>query len=366
LLTYAYLCGVEHIFHTLKVASKVAETADATTFYLDIPADMKDLYRYTAGQYLTFRVHQNGEEVRRSYSLCTYEGTDANPGVTIKRVDQGRMSNYMIDTLNVGDTIEVMPPFGKFTVVPDAGRSENYVLFAGGSGITPCMGIAKAVLKDEPNSSVSLIYANRNPESVIFKEVLTEMEKSSNGRFKVYHNYDNAPFTWFGLKGFLTEDKITNILHQKIGGGFQNYGYYICGPSPMMDVVKKGLAKAGVQTSNIHSEYFAAPVSDKKAEEVVEDVVFNGTANVTVSVYGKTKTITCDEKTTILNAAMKNGIDPPYSCTVGVCTTCRAKVKKGMVHMMEREGLTDDEINQGYVLTCQALPRSTDIELIYE
>lgn len=364
-----YLCPVEHTFHKLTIAETVAETADATTFYLNIPETLKDLFHYTAGQYLTFRIFENGEEVRRSYSLCTYPGVDARPGVTVKRVDKGRMSNYMNSNLKAGDEIEVMPPFGKFTVVPDASRNTEYVLFAGGSGITPCMGIAKAVLKDEPNSNVYLVYANRNPDSVIFKTKLAEMEKQYSGRFKVLHNYDSAPLTWFGLKGMLTEDKVANILHQKVGGGFQSFGYYICGPSPMMDVVKKGLNKAGVPASNVHNEYFGAPVSDKPAAEPVAETVeaaFDGTATVVVNVYGRTSTIKVDKNTTILKAAMKNGIDPPYSCTVGVCTTCRAKMHKGKVQMMEREGLTDEEIEEGYVLTCQSLPRSNEIELTYE
>lgn len=357
---------MEHIFHKLKIAKKVAETADATSFYFEIPDSLKELYTYTAGQYLTFRVYVKGEEVRRSYSLCTYSKTDAMPGVTIKRVDGGVMSNYMPDHLNVGDEIEVMPPFGKFTVVPDANRNTDYVLIAGGSGITPCMGIAKAVLHDEPNSKVSLIYANRNPDSVIFKAELAAFEKQFGDRFKVIHNYDSAPFTWFGLKGFLTEDKMVNILHQKIGGAYNTFGYYICGPSPMMDVVKKGLERAGVAAGNVHTEYFGAPVSEKKAETVSADKPFDGKSKVTVNVYGKSSTFEVAKDVTILKAAMKNGVDPPYSCTVGVCTTCRAKVHKGVVHMMEREGLTDDEIEEGYVLTCQALPRSGEIELTYE
>lgn len=357
---------MEHIFYKVKVARTIQETEDATTFYLDIPSELKDIFQYTAGQYLTFRIFENGEEVRRSYSLCTYPKADPQPGVTVKRVDMGKMSNYMNEHLKEGDTIEVMPPFGKFTVVPDVSRNTHYVFFAGGSGITPCMGIAKAVLMDEPGSHATLIYANRNPESVIFKTQLAEMEKQYPDRFKVLHNYDTAPMTWFGLKGFLTEDKVSNILHQKVGGAFPSYGYYICGPSPMMDIVKKGLAKAGVPQSNIHNEFFGAPVSEKKVEETPVETAFEGTATVTVHVYGRTSTIKVDKNTTILKAAMKNGIDPPYSCTVGVCTTCRAKMHKGQVHMMEREGLTDEEIEEGYVLTCQSLPRSADIELTYE
>lgn len=363
---FPYLCTMNPVFHTLKIAKKVQETADATTFYLEIPTELKNDYAYTAGQYLTFKVHAKGEEIRRSYSLCTYSGVDAMPGVTVKRVEGGKMSNYMPDNLKVGDEVEVMTPNGKFTVVPEAGRSTHYVLFAGGSGITPMMGITKAIMNDEPNSKVTLVYANRNPESVIFKTVLAEMEKFYNGKFKVIHNYDSAPLTWFGLKGFLTEDKIQNILQSKIGGSFTTYSYYICGPSPMMDIVKKGLGKSGVPPENVHTEYFAAPVAEKRPEAVTVNAEFDGTANVTVTVFGKTKTITCDKNTTVLNAALKQGIDPPYSCTVGVCTTCRAKVHKGVLHMMEREGLTDDEINQGYVLTCQAVPRSAEIELTYE
>lgn len=357
---------MEHIFHRIRVARKVQETPDATSFYFDIPEDLKSLYAYTPGQYLTFRVYIQGEEVRRSYSLCTYSAADPLPGVTVKRVENGQMSNYMPDYIQEGDEIEVMPPFGKFTVIPDASRSAHYVMFAGGSGITPIMGITKAVLMDEPGSKITLIYANRNPESVIFKTALADMEKAYADRLKVIHNYDAAPITWFGLKGFLTADKVQNILHSKVGGPFQNYGFYICGPSPMMDVVKKGLAQSGVPAGNIHNEYFGAPVSEKSPDAEVADIPFDGKAEVTVHVYGKTSTFSVDKDTTILKAAMKNGVDPPYSCTVGVCTTCRAKVHKGQVHMMEREGLTDDEIEEGYVLTCQSLPRSSEIELTYE
>lgn len=357
---------MEHIFHKLKIAGKVEETADATSFYFDVPDELKSLYQYTPGQYLTFRVYVNGEEIRRSYSLCTYQESDPLPGVTVKRVEMGIMSNHMPDNLNVGDEIEVMEPFGKFTIIPKADRQENYVFIAGGSGITPMMGLTKAILKDEPQSKISLIYANRNPDSVIFKSELAELEKSSGGRLSVIHNYDKAPITWFGLKGFLTEDKLLNILHNKIGGPFQNYQYYICGPSPMMDIVKKGLAAGGVGADKVHTEYFGAPVSEKKEEEIPVESNFTGIARVTVNVYGKSSTFEVDKDMTILKAAMKKGVDPPYSCTVGVCTTCRAKVHKGTLHMMEREGLTDDEIEEGYVLTCQALPRSAEIELTYE
>jgi ring-1,2-phenylacetyl-CoA epoxidase subunit PaaE len=354
-------------FYPLTVSRVVQETTDASTFYFEIPEQLKSTFAYTAGQYLTFETEINGEKVRRSYSLCTYAGADDMPAVTVKRVEGGKMSNFMNDNLHQGAEIAVMPPMGKFTVVPDAGRSARYVLFAGGSGITPMMGIAKAVLMNEPGSTVTLVYANRNPESVIFKNAIAQMEQAYPGRFKVLHSYDKAPLTWFGLKGLFTEEKVMNLLNSKLEGSAATAHFYICGPGPMMEVVKKSLATAGVEGNRIHTEYFSAPVSsESKTEETPAEAAFNGQAQVKVSVYGKTHTIACDDKTTILNACMKNGIDPPYSCTVGVCTTCRAKVHKGNLYMMEREGLTDDEIAEGFVLTCQALPRSSDIELTYE
>ncbi len=358
-------------FFPLKVSKTVKETADATTFYFEIPENLSSEFAYTAGQYLTFEAEIAGEKVRRSYSLCTYAGVDSQPAVTVKKVEGGKMSNYMNSQISEGDIMQVMPPLGKFTVTPELSVAKNYVLFAGGSGITPVLGIAKAVLKDEPQSNVTLIYANRDPESVIFKTLLNEMEGKFNGRFKVLLSFDKAPFTWFGLKGQLTEEKVQSIVKTKIGGSFDYYEYFICGPGPMMEVIKNGLMGISIPAERIHIEYFTAPTSRKTEEEVAalststsDD--FSGTAEITLHVYGKTHVITCDKNTTVLNAAMKQGIDPPYSCTVGVCTTCRAKVHSGSVHMMEREGLSDKEISDGFVLTCQSVPRSNKIELTYE
>ncbi len=207
-------------FFPLKVSKTVKETADATTFYFEIPENLSSEFAYTAGQYLTFEAEIAGEKVRRSYSLCTYAGVDSQPAVTVKKVEGGKMSNYMNSQISEGDIMQVMPPLGKFTVTPELSVAKNYVLFAGGSGITPVLGIAKAVLKDEPQSKVTLIYANRDPESIIFKSLLNEMEKESNDRFKLLYSFDKAPFTWFGLKGQLTEEKVQSIVKTKIGGSF--------------------------------------------------------------------------------------------------------------------------------------------------
>ena len=352
-------------FHQLKVIQKSNETADAAALYFEIPENIASDFEYTAGQYLTFEVEINGENVRRSYSLCTAPGIDANPGVAVKRVEDGRMSNWMNDHLNEGDTIEVMPPNGKFTVVPDGNRTQHYVLWAGGSGITPMMGIAKTLLEKEPNSTLSLVYANRDQNSVIFKNAWDDLAKANSDRLKIFYSYDKAPLTWFGLKGFLNADKVQNILKQKIKVPMDQSEHYICGPGGMMEAVKQGLNNAGAPSEKVHTEYFSAP-TEKKEAEVLEPTEFDGTSQITLNVFGDTHTVPCDQNTTVLNAAMKKGINPPYSCTVGVCTTCRAKVHKGELHMLEREGLSDDEIEQGYVLTCQSVPRSSEVEITFE
>ncbi|PHX91506.1 MAG: oxidoreductase [Flavobacteriales bacterium] len=353
-------------FFPLTLKKIVRETEDAKSFYFEIPQNLKDKFTYTAGQYLTFEAEIDSQKIRRSYSLCTYDGVDDDMAVSVKKVEGGKMSEYMNGQLQVGDVLSVMPPLGNFTVIPQVDRVLHYVLFAGGSGITPIMGIAKAVLADEPKSKVSLVYANRNSESVIYKQDLVEMEKKNSGRFQVFHNYDKAPMTYFGMKGQLTIQKIESIVKSKISGSFDQFHYYICGPGPMMEIVKKGLHSLGIAPEKVYTEYFSAPIAKSPADEKPQqETDFDGVAKITISVYGKTHTISCDQNTTVLNAAMKEGIDPPYSCTVGVCTTCRAKVSKGKIHMIEREGLSDAEIAEGYVLTCQSVPRSAEITLQY-
>ena len=358
---------MSELFHKLNVNKVVKETEDATSIYLDIPSELKEQYTYIPGQYLTFEAEINGEMVRRAYSLCTSPYTDAVPAITVKKVEDGRMSNYLNNNIKANDTLNVMVPNGKFTLSVDDSAQNHYVLFGGGSGITPLMSITKSVLDKEPNSRITLIYCNRNENSVIFKEELKDMETKHSDRLTIHHSYDVAPNGWDGLSGYLTENKIAEILSTKIGGAFYRMcHYYICGPTPLMDVVKSGLKASGVADSNVNTEYFTAPATSEPTESIEADEDFDGTATVKVQVYGEDSIIECDEHKNILDAAVDADLDPPYSCTVGVCTTCRAKVIKGKVEMKEREGLSDAEIEEGYVLTCQSYPKSKEIELIYE
>jgi ring-1,2-phenylacetyl-CoA epoxidase subunit PaaE len=356
-------------FHSVKIQKTVAETDDAVSIYLDIPKNLKDSFKYIPGQYITFEVDVNGEKLRRAYSLCTSPSVDDAPAVTVKRVDKGRVSNYLNDNAKAGEEMQVMAPNGKFTLQVDTSARNHYVLFGGGSGITPLMAILKTVLHSEPNSRVTLVYCNRDEDSVIFEAKLEQLKREFLSRFTVHYSYDNPNNEWDGLTGYLTENKVAEILSTKIGGAFYRMcKYYICGPSPLMAIVKDGLKSAGVPDNNVNTEYFAAPASsDSSPGEYVEaDEDFSGEATLKLEVYGEEHEIKCGERTTILDAAIAEDLDPPYSCTVGVCTTCRAKVIKGKVEMLEREGLSDDEIENGYVLTCQSQPRSNNIELVYE
>lgn len=359
------------MLHNLKITEIKRETADAVSIYLEIPEHLKSEFSYIPGQYLTLETNINGEDVRRAYSLCTSPYTDEIPAIAVKQVDGGKMSTYLNNKAKEGDFIDVMAPNGKFIAEIDPSSQKHYVLFGGGSGITPLRSILKSVLTQEPNSKVTLIYANRNPESVIFNDDINAWVEKYSNRFKVFHSYDEAPAGWFGLKGYLDNDKIAQILNNRIEGSYLDCEYFICGPSPMMDVVKKGLQNNGVNSAQIHTEYFTAPTTEGASAEVgVEDDSaddnFTGQGTITVHVYGKKHEIECDEHTTILDAANHEGLQAPYSCTIGVCTTCRAKVIKGKTHMDEREGLSDAEVEEGYILTCQAHIRSSEVEVIYE
>lgn len=333
---------------------------------LEVPNHLQSMFKYQAGQYLTFSIQINGEEVRRSYSICT-PATDAAPlSIAVKEVEGGKMSTYLNRELKEGSVIEVMPPMGKFTVPSGTGSPRNFMLLGGGSGITPMKSIIQTLRETEPDSRVVLVYANRNKDSVIFQSELDQIAEEHKP-FEIIYSYDNAPEGWNGLSGYLTEDVVGQLAKNRFGTDYATAEYFICGPSPMMDVVKKGLEKSGIRNEKIHTEYFTAVSSElKEKKEVDADELPVITQDVQVEVYGETKTITVEPDQTILDAAIKADMDPPYSCTVGVCTTCRAKVKSGKVRMDEREGLSDAEIEEGYVLTCQSHPLTDDVDLIYE
>lgn len=358
-------------FYSLPIQKINRETKDAVSITFDIPAHLSSQFQYKAGQYLTFSIVINGEEVRRSYSVCSSPVTQSNPTIAVKEVEGGKMSTYLNRQAKEGDVIDVMPPLGKFIVEPNSTAANNYFLFGGGSGITPLLSIIKTVLITEPFSKCYLFYANRDEDSIIFKDEIDTLATDKD--LKVFYCLDNPPVDWDGFTGFLSEARVSELVRQELGLNFPTAKYYTCGPSAMMQVVENGLKATGVRDENIFIEYFTA-VKKEALDNVTTDDA-DGALNyseeiiertIKVEVFGQEKEVVVKPHETILIAAQQAGLDPPYSCTVGVCTTCRARLRSGKANMEEREGLSDAEIEMGYVLTCQAHPLSDDVDLVYE
>lgn len=358
------------LFHPIRIKEIIKETADASTVIFDIPESLKEAFHYQAGQYVTVSLQVQGKEERRAYSFSTSPFTDANPGITVKKVDGGAVSPIMNDQLKAGDIVNLMPPMGKFITPISASNAKHYVLFGGGSGITPVMSILKSILDQEPNSKVSLIYANRDEASIIFKSFLEQLVSNHPNRLEVFHGLDNAPAGFNGFSGRMSAADYAAVS-AKLESPSLPKEYFICGPAGMMDQVKEGLLSRGINENLIHTEYFTTPVSSKPAAEasapVYEEEEDDGGPKIAeIEIYGSEYSIEIPEGVTILEAAKDQDVDPPYACQMGVCTTCRARILEGTAKMDEREGLSDAEIEEGYILTCQAHPTSKKIRIIYE
>jgi ring-1,2-phenylacetyl-CoA epoxidase subunit PaaE len=359
-------------FYKLKVGNINRETKDAVSISLLVPPPFKSQFAYKAGQYLTFSIQINGEEVRRSYSVCSSPFENEMPIIAVKEVNGGKMSTYLNRELKEGDLLDVMPPMGNFTLEPQEERNQHYFLFGGGSGITPLKSILITLLKHEPQSSINLLYANRDKDSVIFEQELIKLASEYPDRFHIIWSLDEAPENWNGISGWLTPAKVKAAVQQFGEGHPKDSDYFICGPSGMMDVVKNGLELLDIPEAKVHTEYFTAVAKEKKDDvqqqeaDELDAMMPETDRRVKVELFGMKSEINVKPGQTILEAAQDAGLDPPYSCTVGVCTTCRAKIHSGKVNMDEREGLSDAEINEGYILTCQAHPLTDDVDLTYE
>lgn len=359
-------------FHSLRVKKVVNETADAVSVHFEKPAEGFD---YIAGQYLTLKVQVGDEELRRAYSLCSSPTEDEDLIVAIKRVSGGKVSNWIPDNIKEGDTIEVYPPLGKFTVEVDPARSHHYILLGGGSGITPLMSIIRTVLKSEPNSKMTLVYGNRNIDSIIFADKLEWLDGQYSDRFRVIHALNEAPEGWTGLTGMLTRQVLLPLFQDLLGIDNLKKTFHMCGPAAMMEEAETALNFLGVDKSDIKRELFTAKIPQTDAEPKAETQSPEGngevelkrdTYEVTVILDGKESVITVPPEKAVLDVAIQEGLDPPFACQLGICTTCRAMCHKGAVEMDESEGLTDDEIEEGFVLTCQAHPLMPGVVLEYK
>lgn len=345
----------------LKVKKVVRETSDSISIYFEHP---EKPINYKSGQFLTFILNINGEKVRRAYSLCTSPYCDEFMGVTVKRVEKGLVSNYLNDNIKAGDVIEIMQPMGVFTPEVGEKHQRHMVLLGAGSGITPLISIAKTILVKEPQSRVSLIYANRDEDSIIFKDALDKLELGYKDRFKVIHVLDHPKGEWEGPSGLLNNHALRLLLSRLPDWGGDKTEYYMCGPEGFMHVVTETLQLMEVPKERIFKESFVAGSSEKDEDKLENDasLIKKDIAHeVTVIYDGEEYKFTVEPGTSILQTALSKDIDLPYSCQSGLCTACRGKCISGKVRMDEEEGLSEQEINDGYVLTCVGHPITPDV-----
>lgn len=355
----------EKHFHALEIAEIVEETADARSIRFAVPPELADLYRFRAGQHVTLRAELGGEEVRRNYSLCVapHENTLK---VTVKRIAGGLFSTFAAEQLRPGDRLDVMPPHGSFTFAFAPSASRRYVAFAGGSGITPIMSLARTALAEEPGSRFTLFYGNRDASSIIFLDALAELKDRYLGRFELFHLLSDEEGDVALLNGMLDRATADEVIRAFVPDPEAVAAFFICGPGPMMDAVEASLLEAGVAPGRVHLERFTAGrPSAALAAEMAELQTKASGLQMSVTIDGRTRRIAFDG-TNILDAARASGLPAPFACKAGVCATCRARVTAGEVSMAARYGLTDEEIAAGYVLTCQAVPKGEGVAVDYD
>jgi 3-ketosteroid 9alpha-monooxygenase subunit B len=343
----------DHAFHPLRVKRIAQETRDTKSFVLDVPPEQRDDFAYEAGQFCTFRVGFGGEDLFRCYSMSSSPHTDDELTVTVKRVPGGRVSNWMNDEVAEGDVLALTRPAGVFTLRPQA---RPIVAFSGGSGITPVISVIKSALA-ATDRSVRLLYANRDTESVIFAEDLGELERSHPGRLEVVHHLDVE-------SGFVHSDTVTQFVGADVDADF-----YVCGPAPFMDIVEDALALLHVPSDRVFIERFsfaaAARLDEPPATPATTDAAEAG-ESVVIVLNGTEHSVRYQSGETFLETARRAGLRAPFSCESGSCATCMARVLEGQVTMRVNNALTPEEVEEGWVLTCQGFPASSSVTVVYE
>lgn len=350
-------------FYSLKVSDVRRETPEAVSVAFEVPPQLWPEYQYKQGQYLTLKLKVNGEEIRRSYSVCTSPFAEKELRIAIKEVNGGKGSTLINRSMKAGDMVEVMTPMGNFHSPLSGSAKKHYVLFAGGSGITPMMSILKSVLYVEKQSNITLVYANRDEDSTIFKNEIEKIAAANKEKLSVVFVYDAPKGQTADLyKGVMSPEKVKAIVeNHKLTGADE---YFICGPGPMMENVKKVLEGLKVAKEKVHIEYFTSVI------EAVDKALGGGEnvkSKVTVLQYGVETTFDLNTVgSSILDAATEAGVDAPFSCKGAVCCTCRAKVLEGKVKMDANFALTDAEVADGFILTCQAHPLTEKVVVDYD
>jgi len=354
-------------FYPLKVSDVRTETAECSSIAFDVPADLKEAYTFLPGQYLTMKAMINGEEVRRSYSICT-SPLENELRVAIKVIPEGRFSTFANKVLKVGDTLDVMTPTGMFNTEVSATNKKHYVGFAAGSGITPIMSIMRTVLEQEPESQFTLYYGNKNTGSIIFKEQIEALKNKYLQRLSVHYFLSREILDMPMFNGRIDREKCDFIFNNMAPAAFIDE-CFVCGPEEMIFSVRDSLRALNFDESKLHFELFTTSATKMAAanKPKVSKEQAGKVTDVTVMLDGKGFKFDLPFGTdNILDAALKQGADLPFACKGGVCCTCKAKVLEGEVEMVVNYALEKEEVEQGFVLTCQAFPKSEKVVIDFD
>ncbi len=352
-------------FYKLKVTNIEKTTRDAVVVTLAPEKNIKEFHKFIQGQYLTFRQVIEGEELRRNYSICSGKD-DKLLQIGIKQVEDGAFSTWANSELQVGDTLEALLPRGAFHTVLDRNAQKNYIGFAGGSGITPILSIIKTVLVREPKSSFTLVYANRNVHSIMFREELEDLKNLHIGRLNIIHVLETENQETEVFSGRIDKKKCQQLFKHLISIDDVDVSF-ICGPEPMMLTIADSLRAHGLNDSQIKFELFTSAQPGRlKPKKTAKLNKTKSETSATVILDGATHKFEMKSNQRILEAALANSLDVPFACKAGVCSTCRAKLLEGEVEMATNHSLEDYEVARGFILTCQSYPLTNKIKVDYD
>jgi ring-1,2-phenylacetyl-CoA epoxidase subunit PaaE len=345
-------------FYKLQIKEVKRETPSAVSIVFNIPSELKSVFQFIAGQYVNLKLTLDGKEIRRAYSICS-SPQSGELRIAIKSVTNGLFSKFANENLKAGDIIEVSHPEGRFIFEPNAEKQKNYIGFVAGSGITPVLSILQSVLEEESNSTFVLVYGNKTPQDTIFHAQLHDLQLKYVGRFFVHYVYSQAKVEneLFGRIDKANVNFVLNTKHKEIT--FDKF--YLCGPEEMINLVSSILKEHNVADKNIKFELFTT-----SSTENAEATSGEGHTKITILVDGDETTFEMSQKQTVLEAALKHGVDAPYSCQGGICSSCLGRVTSGSAVMKKNSILTDSEIAEGLILTCQAHPTSDTLYVDYD
>ncbi|MFA7444756.1 MAG: 2Fe-2S iron-sulfur cluster-binding protein [Flavobacteriaceae bacterium] len=344
-------------FYKLTVKEVKRETPEAVSVVFNVPENLRDFYKFTAGQYINLKLTLDGQEIRRAYSICS-SPQSGELRIAIKEVSDGFFSVFANKQLAVGNIIEVGTPEGRFTFEPDSDKQKSYAAFAAGSGITPVLSIIQTVLEQEPQSTFVLVYGNKTPENTIFHDKINELHNKYTGRFFVYYVFSQTKIDGH-LFGRIERSTVNFVLKNKHKELDFNT-FFLCGPNEMIAQVSDILKENNFPEKRIKFELFTTTAVENEVETL------EGQTKITVLLDDEETTFTIPNGTVVLDAVLKKGLDAPYSCQGGICSSCIAKITHGSAQMKKNSILTDGEIAEGFVLTCQAVPTSSEIYVDYD